>query len=700
METKSRLYIDEVILNNYRAYHGNHSIKLSNDADKPITIIHGGNAHGKTTFLKSILWALYGKERTNIRNTDSTEGIVNKELLSSLKENETATASATIWIHDDDGPLYHLKRSITATKTDNMSDMKFDSINKSRVPTGIKFESSLVYQVRNRDDEMETINHDDTIENKIQTMFPEALSSYVFFDAELLSQFIEKKEEELIKEGIEKISDLPVIDNAVDHLIKTKKYFEKQLGETDIGLKQLLKTEERYQNNLDERSSTLEEQNKKLLDLDKKEIEISEYLMTHSADKVEEKEKNRIKLLSDKKSYNTDYANVDNEIKELLFSSINKLFLKDAINKSESKFQQYQNEGKIPPVITKVALDELLDDIHSKCICGRSLDVGSDERHRIEQMREKIIDSVLIQEISSGRDKLNRMLSSIDPNILEEQLKKLIERRRTIDEKLMHVKDSITAINDFMRNHSVEDIRNYGTKRSEVKHDILKISGAKGENEGHIQYLKSELKKLRQQIEAKESVDEKNKSTILKSKLCDIAANILKNNREYLLEEFKIKVTEIASDFFLKIAPRKNDFQGVTILPNFQMRGLDHSGNVKELSEGQRHCLGLAYITAIRHITKQNYFLMIDSPFHNIDQSSKSHIAKVLPKQLIGTQVTLLVTDQEYTGTADENIQGAKLPSVRSILMNDDNVWKEYILEDVDNNGNTRTNVKIIGDVK
>ena len=117
------------------------------------------------------------------------------------------------------------------------------------------------------------------------------------------------------------------------------------------------------------------------------------------------------------------------------------------------------------------------------------------------------------------------------------------------------------------------------------------------------------------------------------------------------------------------------------IRPDFQIQALDNSGDVKELAAGQRHCLGLSYIAAMRQITRQNYFLMIDSPLHNIDQETKTHIAEILPKYLEGTQLTLLVTDQEYTGEASENIVGEKFSSVRKILKQNDNVWKEYILE-------------------
>ena len=42
-EPRSRLFINEVKIKNYRTYSGDHTIKLSNDLKKSVTIIHGKN---------------------------------------------------------------------------------------------------------------------------------------------------------------------------------------------------------------------------------------------------------------------------------------------------------------------------------------------------------------------------------------------------------------------------------------------------------------------------------------------------------------------------------------------------------------------------------------------------------------------------------------------------------------------------------
>lgn len=53
--------IKKIILNNYRLYKGVNEISFSIDNDKNIFLISGQNGFGKTTFLQSLIWCLYGR---------------------------------------------------------------------------------------------------------------------------------------------------------------------------------------------------------------------------------------------------------------------------------------------------------------------------------------------------------------------------------------------------------------------------------------------------------------------------------------------------------------------------------------------------------------------------------------------------------------------------------------------------------------
>lgn len=55
------MFVKEVILKNYRIYHGENQITFSPSPNKSVFIVSGNNGFGKTTFLTSLVWCLYGK---------------------------------------------------------------------------------------------------------------------------------------------------------------------------------------------------------------------------------------------------------------------------------------------------------------------------------------------------------------------------------------------------------------------------------------------------------------------------------------------------------------------------------------------------------------------------------------------------------------------------------------------------------------
>ena len=60
------MYIERVALNNYRIYKGVNEILFAQNKAKNITVIAGNNGFGKTTFLASLVWCLYGKQIADV----------------------------------------------------------------------------------------------------------------------------------------------------------------------------------------------------------------------------------------------------------------------------------------------------------------------------------------------------------------------------------------------------------------------------------------------------------------------------------------------------------------------------------------------------------------------------------------------------------------------------------------------------------
>jgi DNA sulfur modification protein DndD len=68
------MLIKEIELNNFRIYKGNNKISLLPTDDKNIIVVSGKNGFGKTTFLMSLVWCLYGK------NMEKVDELYEKEI--------------------------------------------------------------------------------------------------------------------------------------------------------------------------------------------------------------------------------------------------------------------------------------------------------------------------------------------------------------------------------------------------------------------------------------------------------------------------------------------------------------------------------------------------------------------------------------------------------------------------------------------
>lgn len=77
--------IEQIELYNFRIYKGHNVIDFSVEADKNIFVVSGKNGFGKTTFLMSLVWCLYG------RNMHEVDDLYKKKL--QIKADTTSTLS-------------------------------------------------------------------------------------------------------------------------------------------------------------------------------------------------------------------------------------------------------------------------------------------------------------------------------------------------------------------------------------------------------------------------------------------------------------------------------------------------------------------------------------------------------------------------------------------------------------------------------
>lgn len=681
-KSKTKLLVSSVTLNNYRAYQGNWPIELSSNPKKNITIIAGGMGAGKTTLFDAIHWCLYGEERSKTEQ-EFEEAIVNGNVLQNLRVGGKDTTSVEIIFNDDEGVRYKVKRSVVISKQSDNGEWQYSKTIFGKAPKGMRFEPSLEFQYlnpRSRKVDWE-IYKGESAQDKIENIFPRILSSYFLFDAELLNDFFLSKSDDLVRNGIEKISGIPLLEDAIDHLKKTSQQINKDIADKDVNTKPILDELQEYERNVNDAQDKIKKIDERLNDIKVLKKGLTEYLRQHDDQEIKSTQEMIDTLDGQLNSLSKDINTASEHVRTFVLESVPNALLYDTIVKAEKIFQKNEDEGKIPPAVSKLALQNILSKKPSHCFCGTLLKDGSKEKKMIKDLMERVIDNNLTQHITTGRGLLSSIISRTGSESLSGQLTQLRSRRGSLNKDYDAVKTKKDSHQKKLDNHNLEEVQEKSRKKYELEQEEIKLIGDRQVEQDRLTTNSASLKKTTEELDKKTSKANKYNEEKNKAKLCKTIASILDQCKRELVDDLRQIAADRTTNIFLSIVSRRDDFSRVKIQENYKTIACDKNENSKKLSAGQSCCLALSYIAAIREIANRDYFMIIDSPLHNLSQQARVEVAQSLPGYLPGTQITLLVQDQEYTGSTPMKISGKRIPSVRDTLMPSKRVWREYLLE-------------------
>lgn len=112
------MIIKNITLFNYRLYYGNNSIDFNVKDNRNLFIITGENGFGKTTFLHSLIWCLYGKNASEV-DEDSYRETLNTSYSKIQKSNLNVIAQEKLKSVSDD-----IKKNITKKGYNGFEDIK------------------------------------------------------------------------------------------------------------------------------------------------------------------------------------------------------------------------------------------------------------------------------------------------------------------------------------------------------------------------------------------------------------------------------------------------------------------------------------------------------------------------------------------------------------------------------------------------
>jgi len=660
--------IDYVDMKNFRQYL-DVRIEFSHSSSKNFTVIQGVNGAGKTNLLNAITWCLFGKE-LHVDSKYKGLPIVNTTTLDESNA-DIFEVKVEIQFIESDGN----KMVVTRTK----HYKKGKDGNLVEVPSP---HSLAAMQQRGRD-WVGPIYGDDAqfiIDNRI----PPSIEEYFFFDGERMDDYFKENTGRDIKSAVFQISQLELFEKLIEHLTARRSEFLKTARGLSSRAEEISQLLDLHTRSLETDKRVLEEQLLKKSEAEQLEKEFSEKLKNSSLEHIQELEDQRIELDREISEMDTEIADIDDDRLKLLHKCMPVVLSYDALLKTRNLIEGRREAGLIPPLYQRIFIENLLK--KGKCICGSDItakdEYSAGRRKKVETCLEGTQLSEKSNELIESNTLIRKMMENIasfpeDIITLNKKLKKIQESREEKEQKLKRIDKEIKQSN-------VENIKLWGKKREKYAAEKERLIGEIAKQKNQMEKRQKIISACKSELNQELKKEAKHKSLLDLLAFCDDGIKSAQVVKDTIMKKVKEEIEKRTSEQFLALIWKKDTYKGVCIDDDYNISVPHVSGRegLGTLSAGERQVCALSFMAALNSVSGFEVPIIVDTPLARISSEPSKNIARNLPNYLQNKQVTLLVTEKEYT------------PEVKKELA--ESVGKVYVIDVIEKERGNLAEVKLV----
>ncbi len=644
-------------IENYRQYRGKQKIEFSADDSKNFTIFVGANGAGKTNLLNAITWCLYDREEHLARTPrEMMMNIVNEQVLNALPVGGKATARVRISLGDNT-PRQVFERSVTAKKSGAEGEYAM-----TEEPLHAWFLLNKSWEESKQP--VHTVNG----------LLPQGIKDFFLFDGEKLDRFFQAGNEEEVKRAILSVSQIDLLDRAMDHLDEKLTQIRRDAKGISPKANLLLADLQDTRELLEKVKVELEDLRKQKTETAKNLGEIENRLRESNVPLVQTLHRQRDELMKNMDQTVERSARMREQILNHLVKIGPLIYAKNALNSTLELVDSKFRSGELPPQIRDTFLHSLLN--RGSCICGTDISTDGRERHSLENLLKVAKFSELENSVTQGKYVIEQLIGSVTS--FSEPVERLEKDLLAENDQYERGGILLKEINAKLRGINVEEIQLFENQRVELRNaldDLIKDVSFREINQKN---LESKMQSLSTEHRHELEKERKHGDLLAKIDLCDKGIQLLKSVKEEVVGEVRKTIETKTKEYFLSLIWKRETYVDVRIDSNFRVSVINRLGSesIGSLSAGERQVLALSFMAALTKVSGFKAPVVIDTPLGRISGEPKDNIAASLPEYLKDTQVTMLMTDQEYT------------PSVRQKLSL--RVGKEWALEFDESNFETK----------
>lgn len=658
------MIIKSIELNNFRIYKGINQITLSPNGDRNIIIVSGNNGFGKTTFLMSLVWCLYGK------NMEKVDDLYKKEINEKGGYSRYIGNSLNTQASQEGETRFSVSITFTDVDIPNITCTEIRIIRSYDSAISANDELKILIDGRENDLFSDTDEEEMFIRDYI---LPIEIAKFFFFDAEKIVSFAQINTPEQRAE----------LSKAYSQVLGIQKYDElkKELEKIqDDYRKESAQPEDRKEFNELLASITTDESNITLMDSKIEELQNDLTLLKYEVNELQEKliregDKMSPERLEELKSSKEKYQFEVNDSQEGLKDLYNYIpfglvgsDIQDLIKQLNEEKAYRQNKLQLEGVEEKT--DDVLNDLEEARSNYGYIDA------RIRRFYEAEIKRLILKHFyndfnATKYENLKILHDFTDMQIDEFQslitkVKESKSRFEDLSNKYTKAKAELNSIDRKIRD-----------AEKDAEGDYIQSLRRKKENkEGEIANIQDEIARLNLKKEqTKDNIKaSRQKKEILHKKIevsnqnkavDDEATRLIYTIQKFLLR-FKDEKKKALEN---KLENKLNSFlhkKGLVhkVIVDIQGNGEDVDINLYDsnnrkidkaiLSMGERQMFASALLGALVEETELEFPVFIDSPMQKFDKyHSKNTLTKFYPN--VSKQVVLFplltkeLTEEEYS---------------------------------------------------
>jgi DNA sulfur modification protein DndD len=640
------IIFDKIVLHNFRRY-TDAEFEFKQSENENLNIILARNGVGKSTLFDAFTWCLFDVEdhlKIDPQYAKEAEGILNSTIQSKLKAHSRTNLSVTIFLTDtSDDKKYKIEKVVAySAETNELGGLRL---------LESKPEKTIYEKTKQARDWTKYPRSPNSL---IEQLIPRELRQFFFFDGEQLREHFKGDSNQYLKDKIEQVSRLSVLN---DILCGLKAYNET----LEQKIRKLAKDHELDQLELDFRQEN-DQLERRLTEKAGHEKKRSESSRVRAA--LIEQINVFGKANSDISLLNREYQDAEHKLQDLRSQLADRtrayerivldeaplVLLKNKLQTSINIINTAIKNKDAPVPITEDYLTGLIKD--GECMCGTSLRKNPKCKDRLQSVLETVRGQRAIN-YGEGQFHLDRFLA--EAKSFNEKIAPIaIEVKRLKSEvgKTIEHLDKLTKIRENSENKKLGNLQmELSLREDEIRNIDQTIGGLTKD----IEYLTWSVTEKKNKYELKKKKAGAAQELVSKQEKVMSVIKSLEAFKGFILERNRTLLTKKTEDYLRKLLAQKaeSEISEVEINDDYELRlvsKINPLNNLRHtLSAGETQIFVLSFAAALREVTGFNAPLLIDTPLGKIDDENRTLVVNALPQIFKKTQLIFLVTSSEYS---------------------------------------------------